>query len=76
MNYLAEKLRSFISGPPSKHLHNQKNHPFDFIKTKTGITRELQISKASGSLLGLFSPLSEGMLLVMVRCPNIGNGTM
>jgi hypothetical protein len=65
MNSFAEKLRSLISGSPSNHLENQ-NRPFDIIKTKAGILRELQISKDSGSLLGLFSPLSDGMLLVVV----------
>jgi hypothetical protein len=65
MNFFAQKLRKLLSassaGPVRYH------RPFDIVKTKNGIRRELQISMESGSLVGLFSPaLSDGMLLVVV----------
>lgn len=42
-------------------------HPFDYIKTKKGILRELFISKESRNLIGLISPvLGEGMFFILV----------
>lgn len=66
MNFFGQKLRALISGSPSNSIENN-NHPFNFIQSRSGIVRELQISKDSRSLVGLFSHVSEGMLLVVVQ---------
>lgn len=66
MNSIAQKLRVLISGPASNSIENN-NHPFNIIKSKSGVVRELQISKDSGSVVGLFSHVNEGMLLVVVQ---------
>src|SRR5687768_16642537 len=66
MKILAEKLRTIISGS-ADNTNQKKNHPFDCIKTRKGIVRELLISKESQNLVGLISPsLGEGMFLVTV----------
>lgn len=66
MKILTESLRSIISGNADNSIQ-KKNHPFDCIKTRKGIVRELLISKESGNLVGLISPsLGEGMFLVSV----------
>lgn len=66
MKILAEKLRTIISGS-ADNTNQKKNHPFDCIKSRKGIVRELLISKESGNLVGLISPsLGEGMFLVSV----------
>jgi hypothetical protein len=65
MKIFTERLRTIISGN-AKHIR-KKNHPFDCVKTRKGIVRELLISKESRNLVGLISPsLGEGMFLVSV----------
>ena len=67
MKILTERLRSIISGKSDTSIQ-KKNHPFDCIKTRRGIVRELMISKESGNLIGVISPsLGEGMFLILVR---------
>ena len=66
MKILAEKLRTIISGSADNFIQ-KKSIPFDCIKARKGIVRELLISKESGNLVGLISPsLGEGMFLVLV----------
>jgi hypothetical protein len=65
MKFFMKKLRNLISRSSGRPL--QHHQPFDIVKAKKGIIRELQLSMESGSLIGLFSPvLSDGMLLVTV----------
>lgn len=65
MKILTERIRSIITGNPDTSV--QKKHPFDCIKTRKGIVRELIISKESRNLIGLISPsLGEGMFLILV----------
>jgi hypothetical protein len=65
MNFFVQKLRNLMSGSSAGPL--QHHQPFDIVKAKKGIIRELQLSMESRSLIGLFSPvLSDGMLLVTV----------
>jgi hypothetical protein len=74
MNFFAQKLRKLLSASSAGPV--RYDQPFDIVKTKNGIRRELQISMESGSLVGLFSPaLSDGMLLVVVlRLESDGSG--
>lgn len=66
MKILTERIRSIISGNSNTAIQT-KNHPFDCIKTRKGILRELMISKESKNLIGLISPsLGEGMFLISV----------
>jgi hypothetical protein len=66
MKVLTERIRSIISGNPDTSMR-KKNHPFDCIKSRKGIARELMISKESRKLIGLISPsLGEGMFLILV----------
>ena len=66
MKIFTERLRTIISGN-ADNPGRKKNHPFDCIKTRKGIVRELLISKESRNLVGLISPsLGEGMFLVSV----------
>lgn len=68
MKNLAEQVRKLISGNTNTPIQS-KSHPFDCVKTRKGILRELMISKESGNLIGLFSPaLGEGMFLIVVQC--------
>lgn len=66
MKNFAEKIRSLISN--SKNPPQRDTSPFDFIKTRKGILRELIISKQNRNLVGVYSPaLGEGMFLVSVE---------
>jgi len=68
MKNLAEKIRKIISGNTYTPIQ-RKSQPFDCIKTRKGILRELLISKESDNLIGIFSPaLGEGMFLIAVQC--------
>ena len=63
---LAGRIRKIISGD-TNILIQGKNHPFDCVKARRGILRELMISKESGNLIGLITPaLGEGMFLILV----------
>lgn len=67
MKMVSERLRSIISGNSGTSIP-KKNHPFDCIRSRKGIMRELMISKESGNLLGLISPsLGEGIFLILVE---------
>jgi hypothetical protein len=64
MKKFAEKIKSLIQfkKKTDKELIN-----LDFVKTRKGIWKELNLSKDSGSLLGVYSPaLGEGMFLTKV----------
>jgi hypothetical protein len=68
MKNFAEKIKSLISGkhepPPLPH----KLTPFDFVKSKKAILKEIIISKESGNLLGVYCrAFGEGMFLTGVE---------
>jgi hypothetical protein len=67
MKNFAEKIKSLVSG--KNESPGQQGHaPFDFVKSKKGILKELVISKQSGNLLGVYSrALGEGMFLTGVK---------
>jgi hypothetical protein len=61
----ADKIRSLIT--PRKD-SVPANTPFDFVKTKKGILRELVMSKESNSIIGVYCrALGEGMFLTAVE---------
>jgi hypothetical protein len=66
MKNFAEKIRSLLFN--SRTSVQPDNTPFDFIKTRKGILKELYVSKQSRNLVGVYSPaLGEGMFLVAVE---------
>jgi hypothetical protein len=67
MKTLTERIRGIISAT-SDSSQSRKKLPFDFIRTRKGIIRELLISKESENMIGVLSPsLGEGMFLILVR---------
>jgi hypothetical protein len=66
MSFFTEKIRRiFKTGGASLKTQNQ---PFDFIRSKKDILRELRLSRDSGDLIGLIAPLlGHGMLFVVVQ---------
>ena len=66
MKKVTEVLLKMISRD-SRALAGKKGNPFDYVESRKGILRELMISRESGNLIGLFSPiLGEGMFLISV----------
>jgi hypothetical protein len=67
MKHFAEKIRSLISS--KKNLsENTETTPFDFVKSRKGMLKELIISKQSGTVVGVYSKvLGEGMILTGVQ---------
>jgi hypothetical protein len=66
MKSLTQKIRHVVFGNKNPVIR-RRGHPFDYIKTKKGILRELIISQESGNLIGLISPaLGEGMFFILV----------
>jgi hypothetical protein len=66
MKNFAEKIRSLLFS--SRTSVQSDNTPFDFIKTRKGILKELYVSMRSRNLVGVYSPaLGDGMFLVAVE---------
>lgn len=66
MRSLSERIRTFIFSKNTGAF--PANTPFDFIKTKKGILRELSMSKESGSFVGIYSDaFGAGMFLARVE---------
>lgn len=66
MKHVADKIRRMITRNASS-ITNRRRHSFDFVETRKGVLRELMLSKGSGNLIGLISPLlGEGIFLVLV----------
>ena len=67
MKNFAEKIKALVS-PKSASAAIISNTPFDFVKSRKGILKELVISKKSGNLLGVYSKVfGEGMFLTEVQ---------
>src|SRR5688500_19202003 len=67
MKNFAQKIRSLIS-PKDESIDQIPYTPYDFVKTKKNILKELIISRQSGKLLGVYSrALGEGMFLTGVE---------
>jgi hypothetical protein len=67
MKNFAEKIRSLLSGKEESQLP-QNLTPFEFIKSKKAILRQIVISKESGKLLGVYcKAFGEGMFLTGVE---------
>jgi hypothetical protein len=66
MRNFTEKLGALIF--PKKDSAMPDAIPFDFVKTKKGILKELVISNISGNVVGVYSrALGEGMFLAGVE---------
>lgn len=67
MKNFAEKIKSLVSGKnEAQPSHNLV--PFDFIKSKKAILKQVIISKESGNLLGVYCrAFGEGMFLTGVE---------
>src|SRR5687768_16730523 len=66
MKSFAEKIKSLVLSKEERR--EQQYTPFDFVKTRKAVLKELIISKQSGNLLGLYSKaLGEGMFLTGVE---------
>jgi hypothetical protein len=64
----AEKIKFLVTKKSTEHSTASDFIPFDFIKTRKGILKELVVSKQSGRLLGVYSrALGEGMFLTAVE---------
>jgi hypothetical protein len=66
MKNFAEKIKSLISGKNEQAPPNLT--PFDFIKSKKAILKQIILSKESGNLLGVYCrAFGEGMFLTGVE---------
>jgi hypothetical protein len=64
----AEKIRSFIKSIKKTGYSSPDIIPFDFVKTKKGMFRELMISKQANNIIGVFcKAFGEGMFLTAVE---------
>lgn len=66
MKHVADRIRRIITRNANS-ITQRRRHSFDFVKTRKGVLRELMLSKSSGNLIGLISPvLGEGIFIVLV----------
>ena len=67
MKNFAEKIRSLIS-LSGKQTTAQDSTPFDFVKSRKAILRELTISKEAKNIVGVYCKVfGEGMVLTAVE---------
>lgn len=66
MNF-KEKL-GWLNFPKKEYASATEGVPFDFVRTRKGILKELVISSMSGNVVGIYSrALGEGMFLAAVE---------
>lgn len=66
MKNFAEKIKSLVSS--ERECPQPSGTPFDFIRSRKGISKELMVSMRTGKLLGVYiRAFGEGMFLTSVK---------